>query len=165
MRNLAKLLLVLAVCSLWPNRPVFAWNPLTDVRDNLQWTFGKKVEAGLAVKLAGAGDLERGDTATSALAGIFDYRFLAFSYGGIRVNKNDANVTDTAKLGYKVTSFFDWFKNPPTPEMAWMRNLNIGPALSMPIIARKHPVTLFLDINYQFGGTAPSPAATPTPAP
>jgi len=132
-----------------------AWNPITDVRDNLQWTFGKKAEAGLAVKLAGAGNLESGDTATSALAGIADYRFLTFSYGGIKVNNNDAKVTDTFKVGFRITSFFDLFKNPPTQEMAFMRNLNVGPAISSPIISRSHPVTLFFDVNYQFGSGAP----------
>lgn len=148
-----KLPVFLAVFLMWPVRPAFAWNPVTDVRDNLKWTFGQKAEAGIAVKIGGAGDLERGDTATSMLAGIADYRFLAFSYGGIRVNTNDAKVTDSFKVGYKITSFFDLFKNPPTPEMAWMRNVNFGPVMSMPVIARKHPITWFLEANYSFGGT------------
>lgn len=128
-----------------------AFNPLMDVRDNLVWTFGKKVEIGEAVKLAGAGNLDAGDTATSALAGIADYRFMTLSYGGIKVNRQDAQVTDTFKLGLRLTSFFDLFKNPPTAEMAFMRDLNVGPALSCPVIARSHPVTLFLDLNYTFG--------------
>lgn len=143
--------------ALGPLTPAFAWNPITDVRDNLQWTFGKKAELGIAVKLAGAGDLDKGDTATSALAGIADYRFLAFSYGGIVVNKGSGEKTDTFKIGLRATSFFDWFKNAPTPEMAFMRNLNLGPALSMPVIARSHPVALFFDVNYQFGGSPPLP--------
>jgi len=129
----------------------WGWNPITDVRDNLQWTFGKKAETGVAVKIAGAGDLEKGDTATSALAGIADYRFLALSYGGIVVNRGDAHPTDTFKLGFKLTSFFDLFKNPPTAEMEFMRNINIGPAMSMPVISRTHPVTWFLQANYEFG--------------
>ena len=130
-----KLIAAAAFLTLWGATNAFAWNPITDVRDNLQWTFGQKAEVGEAVKLAGAGDLDRGDTATSFLAGIADYRFLTFSYGGIRVNRNDAIVTDTFKTGFRLTSFFDLFKNQPTPEMTFMRNLNIGPALSMPVIA------------------------------
>lgn len=129
-----------------------AWNPVTDVRDNWQWTFGKTAEAGLAVKLAGAGDLDRGDTATNALAGIASYRFFVFSYGGIMVNKNDSKPTDTFKIGLSLQEFFGWFKNPPTPEMAILKNVNVGPAIAMPVISRSHPVTLFLQANYQFGG-------------
>jgi hypothetical protein len=152
-----KLLLLLAVLLLWPNRPVFAWNPLTDVRDNLIWTFGKTAEVGEAVKLCGAGDLKPGETATSMLAGIADYRFLSFSYGGTRVNKADTNFTDTAKIGLRLTSFFDLFKNPPTAEMAWMRNLNIGPSYAMSLFNSPHAGTLFLDINFTFGKATPTP--------
>ena len=153
------LIIALAVMAvLAAMQAAFAWNPLTDLRDNVVWQFGKQAEAGLAVKLAGAGDLEPGDTATSVLAGIADYRFLTLSYGGIKVNKNDTKITDTAKIGFRITSFFDLFKNPPTAEMAFLRNLNVGPALSMPIISRTHPVTLFFDVNYAFGG---APAVTP----
>ena len=132
----------------------WAWNPITDIRDNLQWKFGQAAEAGIAVKLTGAGDLEPGDTATSALFSIADYRFLTFSYGGIRTNKEDAKTTDTFKVGLRVTKFFDFFANKPTLEMEWMRNLNVGPAISSPIIARSHPVTLFIEANYLFGGNA-----------
>jgi hypothetical protein len=157
--RLPVLVIALAVIALCAGiQMAFAWNPLTDVRDNLIWTFGKTADAGIAVKVAGAGDLEPGDTATSALAGIADYRFLTISYGGIRVNKNDAKVTDTFKTGLRLTSFFDLFKNPPTQEMSFMKNINIGPAISVPIISRTHPVTLFLEANYQFGGT---PIVTP----
>lgn len=137
----------------------YAWNPLIDLRDNLQWTFGKKAETGIAVKIGGAGDLEKGDTATSALAGIFDYHFLSAAYGGIKVNKNDAKVTDSFKIGLQLTSFFDLFKNPPTAEMAFMRNINVGPVMSMPVISRSHPVTWFLEGNYAFGGSK----VVPTP--
>jgi hypothetical protein len=150
--------LIVAAMFLMGIRQAFAWNPIADVRDNLLWTFGKTAEAGIAVKLAGAGDLQPGDTATSALAGIADYRFLTFSYGGIVVNRADAKPTDTFKIGFRLTSFFDLFKNPPTPQMTFLRDVNVGPAISSPIISRTHPVTLFLEANYQFGG---SPTVTP----
>ena len=146
-------LALLAVFSVFLASPGYCWNPVTDLRDNLVWTFGKSAEAGVAVKLAGAGNLENGDTATSALAGIADYRFLTFSYGGIMTNTNDSKTTDTFKVGLRVTKFFDLFTNKPTAEMEWMRNINIGPALSSPVFARSHPVTLFFDINYSFGGS------------
>ena len=134
----------------------FAWNPVNDVRDNLTWTFGKKAEVGVAVKVAGAGDLKKGETATSMLAGVFDYRFLCFSYGGTRVNRNAQNFTDTIKVGFKVTNFFGWFKNPPTPEMGFLQNLNIGPSFSMPVFTAPRAGTVFVDGNYSFGGKIPS---------
>lgn len=128
----------------------FAWNPVTDVRENWVWTLGKTAEVGTAVKITGAGDLKPGETALSMLAGVADYQFLTFSYGGTRINKSNENFTDTAKIGIRLTKFFDWFKNGPTEEMAWMRNLNVGPSFSMPLLSEPHAGTLFLDINYRF---------------
>jgi hypothetical protein len=146
-----RIILLVVVFMLWSNKPVFAFNPITDFRDNLQWTFGQSAEVGEALKLWGDGDLENGETTSSLLASIAQYRFMVFSYGGTRTNKNDANFTDTAKFGFRLTSFFDLFKNPPTAEMAWMRDLNIGPSIAVPLISKDHPVALFLDINFQFG--------------
>lgn len=160
-----KLLVLLAGLLLWPLRPAAAFNLVTDLRDNIQWTFGRQAEVGTAVKLFGAGDLKAGETATSLLAGVADYRWFTFSVGGTRVNQNDANFTDTAKLGLKLTDFLGWFKNPPTPEMAFLKNLNVGPSYAMSMFSSPHTGTLFLDINYQFGGpatpTAPTTTATP----
>lgn len=130
----------------------FAFNPVTDVRDNLKWTLGKTAEAGTAIKLAGAGDLDNGDTTTSVLAGVFDYRWFTFSYGGTKINRANQDFTDTAKIGLRLTSFFDFFKNPPTPEMGFLRNVNIGPSFASPIFSSNRAGTLFLDFNYQFGG-------------
>jgi hypothetical protein len=131
----------------------FAWNPVTDVRENVKWTFGKAAEIGTAVKLAGPGELKAGQTATSVLAGVADYRWFSFSIGGTRVNQNDANFTDTAKIGLRLNSFFDWFTNPVTPEMAFLKNLNVGPSYAMSMFSEPHVGTLFLDINYRFGGS------------
>lgn len=128
-----------------------AFNPLTDLRENVVWTFGKTAEVGEAVKLCGAGDLKAGETATSMLAGIADYRFLSLSYGGTRTNRNDTNFTDTAKIGLRLNSFFGWFKNPPTPEMAFLQNINVGPSFAMSLFSSPHAGTLFLDVNYTFG--------------
>lgn len=157
-----KLIRILWILGLLPVAAA-AWNPITDVRDNVQWTFGKTAEVGTAIKLAGGTDMEVGTTATSMLAGIFDYRWISFSYGGTRVNKNAENFTDTAKVGLQLTKFFDWFKNPTTPEMAFMRNLNIGPSFSMPIWDTPRVGTVFLDVNYRFGPSGPVAPATPAP--
>jgi hypothetical protein len=155
-----KKLIVLALL-LYPLQQAAAFNPITDFRENVQWTFGKAAEVGTAVKLAGSGDMKPGDTSTSILAGIADYRWFSFSVGGTRVNQSNADFTDTAKLGLKLTSFFDWFKNPPTPEMSFLRNLNIGPSYAVSMFSSPHGGTLFLDINYRFGGTTALPTTVP----
>lgn len=139
---------------------VYAWNPITDVRDNVVWTFGKTAEVGEAVKIAGGGDLANGETTTSVLAGIADYRWFCLSYGGTRVNHTDQNFTDTAKVGIRLNAFFNWFKNPTTPEMEFLKNLNVGPSYSMSLFSSPHVGTLFLDINYRFG-SAPAPVSAP----
>lgn len=135
-------------------RWAFAFNPILDIRDNLVWTVGKAAEVGEAIKIGGGGDLKVGETSTSMLASIAQYRFLVFSYGGTRVNRNDENFTDTAKVGFRLNTFFGWFKNPPTPEMAWLQNVNVGPSYAMNLINSPHVGTFFIDLNYQFGGVA-----------
>ena len=132
---------------------LFAWNPITDIRENIEWTIGKEAQVGTAIKIGGAGDLDSGETTTSLLAGIANYRFMTFSYGGTRINKANSNFTDTAKLGLRLTKFFDWFKNPPTPEMELLRNVNIGPSYSIPLLSSPRNGALFLDLNYTFGGS------------
>lgn len=148
-----KKLMVLLSLLFFSGSAAYCWNPITDIRENVIWTFGQQAEVGTAVKLAGNGDLEVGETATSVLAGIADYRFLSIAYGGTRVNRSDANFTDTGKIGLRMTSFFDLFKHPPTPEMAWMRNLNIGPSYAISLFNSPHAGTLFLDVNFVFGGS------------
>jgi hypothetical protein len=158
MKKLLRVLTISLISTIWwPLRPAAAFNPITDFKENVQWTFGKAAEVGTAVKLAGAGDMKPGDTSTSILAGIADYRWFSFAVGGTRVNQSDANFTDTAKLGLKLTSFFDWFKNPPTPEMAFLRNLNVGPSYAISMFSSPHAGTLFLDVNYRFGGSSAPP--------
>lgn len=151
-----QLILIGLLFSIWPNRPVFAFNPVTDIRDHTVWTFGKAAEIGTAVKFAGGGELKSGETASSFLAGIAEYRFLALSYGGTRVNKSNADLIDTAKIGLRLNAFLDWFKNAPTPEMALLRNINIGPSVAMPLLSSPHVAVWLMDINYQFGSGAPA---------
>lgn len=129
----------------------FAFNPIVDVRDNLIWTAGKSAEIGEAIKVGGGGDLAVGETSTSFLASIAEYRFLVFSYGGTRTNRNDANFTDTAKIGFRLNSFFGLFKNPPTQEMSFLQNVNIGPSYAMNLLSSPHVGTFFIDLNYTFG--------------
>lgn len=130
---------------------LYAFNPITDVRDNWKWTFGEQAEAGTAIKLWGGSDIDAGRTASSFLAGIADYRFLKFSYGAIRDNISGANLGDTFKVGVKLSGFFDWFKNPPTESMSFLKNFNIGPAYSIPVFTAPHAGILFIDFNYVFG--------------
>lgn len=149
-----KLILLVAVFLMWPNRPVFAWNPVTDLRENVIWTFGKAADIGTAVKLTGSDtQMKDGETATSMLAGIADYRFLTLSYGGTQTNKAGTTMTDTMKVGLRLTSFFDLFTHPTTPEMAWMKNINVGPSLSLPLFSTPRVGILLLDANYRFGGS------------
>jgi hypothetical protein len=49
----------------------------------------------------------------------------------------------------------DWFSHSPTPEMELFRNVNIGPSIAMPVIAKTHPVTIIIDCNYRFGNVKP----------
>lgn len=129
----------------------WAWNPVTDLRENVVWTFGKTAEMGTAMKIAGAGDLKSTELANSALMGIADYRFLTLSYGGTIIDRDGTQFTDTAKIGFRLNKFFDWFKNPITPEMEFLRNINIGPSFAMPLFTEPHAGALFVDFNYRFG--------------
>lgn len=148
-----RMLVIAGFLMMLPLRPAAAFNLIDDVREKLVWTVGQNAQIGTAVKLAGSGDLEVGETATSFLAGIAEYRFLVFSYGGTRVNRRDADFTDTAKVGFRLNTFFGLFKNPPTSEMAFLQNVNIGPSFAFNMISSPHTGTLFLDLNYEFGGS------------
>ena len=153
MRYLKNALLAVSLLS----GSALAFNPLTDIQEKTVWTFGKTAEVGTAVKLGGGGNLDRGATTSSFLAGIAEYRFLALSYGGTRVNSNDATLTDTAKLGIRLGPILGWFKNAPTPEMSILKNLNIGPSFAMSLLSSPHQGTWFFDLNYQFGGSPSTP--------
>lgn len=126
-----------------------AFNLVTDVRDNLTWTFGQAAQAGEGYNFSA----KQWDA--SALAEIAEYRFLAFSYGGTQIDPNSSKATDTFKVGLLSNFFFDLFKNPTTPQMAWMKNVNIGPSYAIPVFsgATGHKGTFLVDINYKFGGT------------
>lgn len=147
----------------------FAWNPITDVRDNLVWTFGKAGSMGEAIKVGGSDGVGKdGSTYTSLLAGVADYRFLTFKYGVTYINQDTTKPTDTAKIGLKLTSFFAYFKNPITPEMAWLQNVDVGPSFAMSLLNNPHVGTVLIDANYVFGSSSltytPSPPAPAVPS-
>lgn len=147
-----RLLLVFGLLMLGP-KWAMAWNPITDITEQTIWRFGKSAEIGTAVKLTGSdGEMKDGETATSMLADIADYRFLSLSFGGTQVNKAGTTMTDTLKIGFRLTSFFDLFKNPTTPEMAFMKNINLGPSFAMSLFNSPHVGTLLFDLNYRWGG-------------
>lgn len=126
---------------------VQAYNPITDVRDNLTWKFGSAAQSGEGYNFSQkAWD-------TSALAEVAEYRFLSFSYGLTYLDKNTSTATDTFKVGFLSNFFFNWFKNQPPPSMLWMENLNIGPSYAIPVFSSNtgHKGTLLLDCNYRFG--------------
>jgi len=139
---------VLMVGLLMLAQPAHAWNPITDVRDNVVWTFGQSAQAGQGYDFAA----KKWDT--SALAEIAQYRFLSFSYGATFLDSDSTKATDTIKVGFLSSFFFKLFTNPTTPQMEWMKNLNIGPSYSLPVFSGStgHKGVVLLDINYRFSG-------------
>lgn len=125
----------------------FAFNLITDVRDNVQWKFGQVAQAGEGYNFS----TKTWDA--SALAEIMEYRFLSFSYGGTQIDANSSTATDTFKVGFLSNFFFNWFANKPPATMAWMENLNVGPSYAIPVFSGNtgHKGTFLLDINYKFG--------------
>ena len=134
-----------------------AFNPLTDIRDNLTWTFGQAAQAGEGF------DFAAGKWRTSALAEVAEYRMFAFSYGATFFSERNPQATDTFKVGLLSNFFFKMFTNKPTPEMQWMESLNVGPAYAIPVFSGEtgHKGVFLLDFNYRFGGTV-TPVSTTT---
>ena len=132
----------------------FAWNPVTDVQDNLLWTLGEQAQIGTAYKLAGGGTVGNGQRGDSVMLGIFDYRFTKLSYGMISDPQNGSRIGDGLKGGIQLNYFLNWFKSPQTPAMALLKNVNIGPVFTVPLISTSKPFqggALWLEANYSFG--------------
>lgn len=127
-----------------PWRPAAAFNPIQDVLDNTTFPIGTVASAGTAI------NLKNGDTSTSMLALIAQYRMLDFSAGGTRVNKSDSNFTDTVKLGLDLGWFFSQFKNNLPPQAQFLKNVNIGPSYAISAFAKPGQGYPFFDINFQF---------------
>jgi hypothetical protein len=95
--------------------------------------------------------------------GIFDYRFIEESYGAIYDPSGGGRLGDGLKTGFKLNYFLGWFKNPSTPLMKALQNINVGPLLTVPVLSSPHPfnaIDLWVEANYRFGS---SPAPVPAP--
>lgn len=144
--------IVLAISLLKTN--ALAFNPLTDVQDNLRWTLGEQAALGTAYKIGGSGETKIGQRGDSVMFGIFDYRFIKESYGAISDPQNGNKIGDGLKTGLMLNYFLGWFKSPQTPAMQLLNNINIGPTITIPLLTDpqplKHP-SVWLEANYQFG--------------
>ena len=143
------LIAVVGMVAIWGAERAFAFNPITDLRDHVVWTFGQTAQAGQGYDFAG----KKWDT--SALAEIAEYRFLSLSYGATFLDAASNQATDTIKLGFLSSFFFKMFTNQPTPQMQWMQNLNVGPSFAMPVFSggTGHKGVFLLDLNYRFSGS------------
>jgi len=121
-----------------------AFNLITDVQTQTQWTLGQIAAAGTSV------DLKNGQYDASEFAQIANYRMLSGWYGGIEIPQGDGTVKlkDSAKLGLNLNYFFKGFVNQPP---ALLANLVIGPAIATNLVSSPRVVQYFVDINYQFG--------------
>lgn len=139
---------------LGPLYPAFAYNPVTDIQDNLKWTLGEQAAIGTAYKVAGSGEFKTGQRGDSAMFGIFDYRFIKMSYGAISNPQDGSRVGDGLKAGLMMNYFLGWFKSPQTDMMKVLNNVNIGPTVTVPLLTDSRPFThpsVWIEANYQFG--------------
>lgn len=144
----------IALFLMWPLRPATAYNPITDVQDNLKWTLGEQAAVGTAYKIGGSGDVKIGDRGDSAMFGIFDYRFIKESYGVITNPQSGEKVGDGLKTGLMLNYFLGWFKSPQTPAMQLLNKINVGPTLTVPLLTDSKPLqhpSIWVEANFQFG--------------
>lgn len=127
-------------------RKAHAFNPVQDVLQNTTFPIGQVAEAGTAI------NLKNGNTATSMLADVAEYRMLQLSYGATRENASGANFSDTMKLGFKLNWLISQFTQPLPPTAQFLKNINIGPSIASNIMTGPRQVNYFFDINYAFGG-------------
>ncbi len=134
--------------------PSHAFNPVTDVQDNLIWTAGSQAQLGTAYKMVGSGPVERGHRGDSLTLGIFDYRFIKEGYTVINDPSSGGRLGDGLKTGLMLNYFLGWFKSPQTPIMQALNNVNVGPVITVPMFSASKPfreVDLWLEANWQFG--------------
>lgn len=156
MRNkLVWLIVVFIAVLLAGPRFAFAFNLWEDVQKETQWTLGSSVAAGTSVALRhdDSSGLQGGEFVGSALAQVSSYRFLSLWGGGTFIPQADKSLkaVDTVKVGFNLAYLFKGFANQP-PE--FIKNLVVGPSLTMPLFTTPHVVIPFFDLNYQFGGAA-----------
>lgn len=128
-----------------------AFNLLTDIQQQTQWTLGSAVDAGTAVVLrkADAYNAVGGQYVGSALASIANYRMVSVSAGGTFFPQGDGTLkaVDTAKVGLNLSYIFSGFLNQPP---AILKNLVVGPSVAMSMVSTPHVLVPLIDINYQF---------------
>lgn len=156
----SKLIALISVFLLWPLRPAAAFNLITDIQTQTQWTLGQVASAGTSV------DLKNGQYDVSEFAEIANYRMLSGWYGGIEIPQGDGTVklTDSAKIGLNLGYFLKSFVNQP-PMI--LQNLVVGPAIGFNLVSSPRTVHYFVDLNYRFSGLTgpPPPSISPTPLP
>jgi len=143
------------MASIFGAEKAFAWNPILDIQQNLIWTLGEEAQLGTAYKIGGSGPVAIGQRGDSAMLGIFDYRFLKFSYGAISNPQDGSKIGDGLKTGLMLNYFLGWFKSPQTPAMQMLNNINIGPTVSIPLLTDPHPLkypSVWIEANYEFSG-------------
>lgn len=149
-----KKLIVTLMLLLFPFTPAMAFNPVTDVQDNLKWTLGDQAAMGTAYKIGGSGEVKVGQRGDSVMFGIFDYRFIKESYGAIKNPNDGSKIGDGLKTGFMLNYFLGWFKSPQTPAMQLLNNINIGPTITIPLFSDSKPFqhpSVWLEANFQFG--------------
>lgn len=132
-----------------------AFNLLTDIKEQTQWTLGSAVSAGTAVAMRhdDSLDVRAGQFIGSALAQVSNYRMLSFWAGGNFIPINNGSTmkaVETAKFGFNMGYLLKGFAHQP-PDI--IKNLVFGPSVSMPIWTSPHVVIPFFDVNYAFAGT------------
>lgn len=147
-------LIIIGMVAIWGAERAFAFNPITDVQQNLKWTLGEEAALGTAYKIGGSGAVKIGQRGDSAMLGIFDYRFTKVSYGAISNPQDGSKIGDGLKVGLQLNYFLGWFQSPQTPAMQVLNNVNIGPTITIPLLTDstplKHP-SIWMECNYRFG--------------
>lgn len=149
-----KIIAILTISLISPIWSAYAFNPVTDVQDNLKWTAGDQAQLGTAYKIAGSGPVETGHRGDSVTIGLFDYRFIKEGYTVINDPASGGRLGDGLKTGLMLNYFLGWFKSPQTPVMQALNNVNIGPVLTVPILSASKPFQAFdlwIEANWQFG--------------
>ncbi len=141
-RTLIIFTLVIALCK----ANAFAFNLITDVEQQTNWTLGQVAAAGTSV------NLRNGQYDPSEFAQIANYRMLSLWYGGIEIPQGDGTIklTDSAKFGFNLGYFLSNFVNKPP---LILQNLVVGPAISTSLATTPRVVNYWVDINYQFSGS------------
>jgi len=86
---------------------------------------------------------------------LVQYRFLATSFGGFKPQAADTNIDWALSEGIRVKYFTDQFTNKLSPRLAFIQNIDAGPAIAYDFSQNR--LTYWLTVNYVFGGSAATP--------